>query len=538
MKFEFLRSALSRWRRCLQITPQINDRSILDRLMRQAGLVLWVDTIDKSASLMNLGDYQNLYDHAPDRLQKDPLAWMQAIHPDDLERVQQSLPEQRQGTFDVKYRVVHGDGRQLWLRDRALLIRDTDGTAIYRAGLVENITDTVALEEHLRQDQKLKVVGTLAGGIAHDFNNILSIIHGNLELSLLNNPPPEIASFLRTALAAAKRGATTTHRLTAYARQQPLLPGHIPVADLLDEMQTVLEASVDANIELSLFCDGQVWGCYADRGELETVLFNLAINARDSLGERGHLIIEARNTELDAVYAAKHLEVSAGDYVCFSVSDNGSGMTGEVIAQAFDPFFSTKESGKGTGLGLSMAHGFAKQSNGHIKIYSEPGSGTTVNLYLPRANDNLAPVGGTSASTIAGSLDGLSCVVVDDDVEVGRVVAAYLENLGCRVHVFTTPEDVLNTIEVFATADILLTDIILRGSINGPELAKTVHKKYPTLPVIFMSGYTENAIIHHGRLDQGVLLLQKPFSREELASLCIRSLATATPKPTGTPKPT
>jgi CheY-like chemotaxis protein len=313
-------------------------------------------------------------------------------------------------------------------------------------------------------------------------------------------------------------GAALTQQLLAFARKQPLMPAPIDVSAMLQDMATLLRRTLGAPIEVRVVDSAGLWPAMADAAQVESAMLNLALNARDAMPGGGRLTIEVANKVLDADYAAQHAEVSPGDYVMLAVSDTGTGMTPEVLARVFEPFFTTKPPGRGTGLGLAMVFGFAKQSGGHVKIYSEPGEGTTVRLYLPRAVGVTLPAIVRPSAPMELPRGSATVLVVEDDAAVREVTAAILRELGYRVlEAGDGPEALRVFGEGGAAVDLLLMDVVLPGGMKGHEVARRIAEVRPGVRTLFVSGYTENAIVHHGRLDDGVQLLGKPFHREQLA---------------------
>lgn len=375
------------------------------------------------------------------------------------------------------------------------------------------------LEAQLAQSQKLEAIGQLTGGVAHDFNNLLTVILGNLELL---DGEPDRASFVRDQVGrirtAAERAASLTHRLLAFARRQPLRPQVLDLRRLLSDMDELLRRSLGEAIEIELVLGGGLWNCVADATQLQNALLNLALNARDAMPSGGRLTIEAGNARLDVDYAHSHAEVKPGQYVLIAVTDNGSGIPRDRLDEIFQPFFTTKELGKGSGLGLSMVYGFVKQSGGHIKAYSEPGVGTTMKIYLPKASAD-APIAETNGDPAPELQLGRyeSVLVVEDDHDVRELTRVLLGQLGYRVFVAEHAKAALQALDHHPGIALLLTDVVLPGGTNGADLAREARRQRPGLRVLFMSGYTENAIIHNGRLDEGAHLLEKPFTRTTLA---------------------
>ena len=392
-----------------------------------------------------------------------------------------------------------------------------------------DISERKAMEEQLRQSQKLEAIGKLTGGVAHDFNNLLAVISGNLELAdEALEGRDDVRNVLRPAIRATERGATLTQSLLAYARQQPLSPSAVDLSGLVREMTELLRRTIPMNIEFKLDVGAGLWRCLVDPGQLQNALLNLVVNARDAMPDGGRLTIEIANAQLDDDYAAAHAEVVPGDYVMLAVSDTGTGMAPDVVARAFEPFFTTKGVGKGTGLGLSMVYGFAKQSLGHVKIYSEVGDGTTVRLYLPRVADETEVAPAAPPDELRGH--GEVILVVEDDADLRTMAFALLRSLGYEVLEAAGGEAALRILQTRTNISLMLTDVVLAGGMNGRQLAERVATVLPHIRVLYMSGYTENAILHHGRLDQGVNFLQKPFSKSELARK-IRTMLSETPLP-------
>jgi signal transduction histidine kinase/ActR/RegA family two-component response regulator len=380
--------------------------------------------------------------------------------------------------------------------------------------------DITKLNARLMQSQRLEAVGQLTGGVAHDFNNLLTVVMGNAELLVEQaGDKPESADqrlLAEMIVGAAQRGAALTQQLLAFARKQALSPKPLDVNQLIAQMDSMLRRTLGEHIEIELIRAAGLWQAMVDQGQLENALLNLCLNARDAMPKGGRLTIETANTVLDQAYADTHPEVKPGQYVMLAVSDTGQGISAEHIELVFQPFFTTKEKGKGTGLGLAMVYGFVKQSAGHINIYSEKGHGTAVKLYLPRAlytqasvpeaHERVMPTGGKE-----------TILVVEDDDMVRRYACQQLRSLGYRVIDMDNGADALAFIEQTDSVDLLFTDVVMPGGMNGRALADAARKLRPTLRVLYTSGYTENAIVHHGRLDPGVLLLAKPYRLVELA---------------------
>jgi signal transduction histidine kinase len=376
-----------------------------------------------------------------------------------------------------------------------------------------------ASEERLRQAQKMEVVGQLAGGVAHDFNNLLAIIYGNLDLldeALADRP--DLQQIVQNTIKAAERGASLTHQLLAYSRLQPLDPRVLDVSKLIVDMTKLLHRTLGETIEIQTQVPDDLWKTLIDPHQLENALLNLAVNARDAMPTGGKLMIEAQNAVLDAAYAEEHLEVMPGRYVMLAVTDTGVGMSRDVAARALEPFFTTKPTGLGTGLGLSMVYGFVKQSKGHIKIYSEEGHGTSVKLYLPAAaTDQEDSRAAADLGELPAAKPGEVVLVVEDDSMVLRLAVQLLTRLGYQTLEAHDAPEAIAIMERGGRIDLLFTDVVLPKGMNGTALARAAQGRRPGLKVLYMSGYTANAIVHHGVLDKGVHLLTKPFRKVDLA---------------------
>ncbi|MCW5718785.1 MAG: response regulator [Bauldia sp.] len=376
-------------------------------------------------------------------------------------------------------------------------------------------------EERLRQAAKMEAVGQLSGGIAHDFNNLLTAIGGNVELLArrLGTSNADYTRYIDHAREGVKRAASLTQRLLAFSRRQALQPSEVDANKLISGMSDLLHRTLGEHIEVEVVLGSGVWRTFTDPNQLENAILNLAINSRDAMPEGGRLTIETANSHIDEGYIAREglTDIKAGQYVLVAVSDTGAGMPKEVAERAFEPFFTTKPVGEGTGLGLPMVYGFVKQSGGHAKIYSEAGHGTTVKLYLPRstaaADDTSARAAAEPQAAPGG---GETILVVEDDAGVLAFEVESLTSAGYRVIEARTGAEAIARVEQGAEPDLLFTDVVLAGGMNGREVADRVRAVRPGVKVLFATGYTQNAIVHHGRLDEGVQLLSKPFSTREL----------------------
>lgn len=422
--------------------------------------------------------------------------------------------------YDTDAEVFREGGSNLWVRLIGEPLRDRTGRIIEVQGAIQDTTDLHEMQERLRAAQRLEVVGQFTGGVAHDFNNLLTVIIGNMEFVKGRVGSDEKAvTLLDMALNAAGRGAELTHRMLAYARRQALDPRAEDVNHLLCDMEPLLGRVLGEHVEIEVVLGAGLKPAMVDVAQLENAVLNLCLNGRDAMPAGGRLTIETANVVLDDDYAVCHEEVVPGRYILVAVSDTGEGMDAGVMRRAFEPFFTTKNHGEGSGLGLSMVFGFIKQSRGHVKIYSEPGQGTTVKLYIPVAEAPVRPAVPRLTPQRIDPVGGVERILmVEDDALVREHVAFMLEDLGYDVVVASNGLDALDVIKRGEAFDLLFTDVIMPGGMDGRQLADEVRKLRPDLPILFTSGYTENAIIHHGRLDPGVSLLQKPYRREDLAA--------------------
>jgi signal transduction histidine kinase/DNA-binding response OmpR family regulator len=382
--------------------------------------------------------------------------------------------------------------------------------------VAERTRELEASEAERRQALKMEAVGKLTGGIAHDFNNVLQVIGGNMQLLRRMLPPDERAlSRLNAAMSGVDRGAKLASQLLSFARKQPLEPVVLNAGALLRSMDDILRRALGEAIEVETVISGGVWNIHVDRNQLENALLNLAINSRDAMEGSGRITLESYNASLDDNYALHHNEVTPGQYVVIAVSDTGAGMSEDTAAKAFDPFFTTKGDGHGSGLGLSMVYGFVKQSGGHVKIYTEMDHGTTVKMYLPRSHAVEQSVTPIVDGTVVGGNE--TVLVVEDDAAVRATAVDLLSELGYHVLKASDAQSALAVVQSGVPIDLLFTDVVMPGPIRSPELARRAKAMQPRMEVLFTSGYTENAIVHGGRLDPGVALLSKPYRRNDLA---------------------
>jgi len=393
------------------------------------------------------------------------------------------------------------------------------------ARVTEAVAERLKAEEALRQSQKMEAIGQLTGGVAHDFNNLLTVMIGGVDAIVrqVERLPksPEIARIRRSAdmaLHGARRAATLTARLLAFARRQPLAPKVIEPNRLISGLADLLQRTLGETVTLETVSGAGLWRALADPSELENALVNLCVNARDAMPEGGRLTIETSNAYLDEAYVATILEpVAPGQYVMVAVTDTGHGMTPDILAQVFEPFFTTKEVGKGTGLGLSQVYGFVRQSGGHVRIYSEVGQGTTIKLYLPRVTENVSEEARDSPNRKVDG-GGEIILVVEDHEEVRAFSCGVLRELGYQVLEATTGRHALEILQRTSDVALVFTDVVLPDGMDGRALAEEMQRRRAGLKVLFTTGYTRNAIVHNGRLDADVEFLGKPFTFSDLAA--------------------
>jgi len=409
--------------------------------------------------------------------------------------------------------------------------------------LRHQIEEREKAEAALRQTQKIEAIGQLTGGVAHDFNNILQVVLGGLDLlrrrgakwALADGPRADFQRYLGEISAAAQRGAELTRQLLAFARRQPLEPKETDINALVEGMSGLMRRALGEQIAIETTLAAELWHTRCDANQLENALLNLAVNARDAMPGGGVLAIETANTELDGDYARRNADVAAGSYVMIAVTDTGVGMTPEVLSHVFEPFFTTKEIGRGTGLGLSQVYGFLKQSGGHVTLSSEPGRGTTVRLYLPRSTGPAHTPRQIPEAPPQPGIAGETILAVEDDDSVLGLAVAALGDLGYRVLQARDGVEAMRLLAAEPGIDLLFTDVGLPGGLDGRQLADRARAARPGLKVLFTSGYARDVIVHDGRLDEGVILIGKPFTTEALAAK-IREVLDA-PRPAGFSSP-
>ncbi len=477
---------------------------------------LETDRIWWSGALEQLFGYEDI-PGAPE-LETARAFWIDQIHDDDRNRVLTSISrviDSDARMWEDRYRFKHRSGQFVHVEHRGFVIRSDDGRALQIVGGITDVSERTLLEQRMLQSQRLESVGKLTGHVAHDFNNLLTVILGNAELLQMilkdNTQVEQLAGMISSA---AIRGSDLTRRLLAFARKQTLEPRSVDINELVDNMRSMLERTLGVDIAIQVHTSPDLHPALVDAHQLEGALLNLCLNARDAMADGGMLTIETSNALIEGNFPDHYQELEPGPYVVLAVTDTGTGIKPEHIKHVFEPFFTTKATGKGTGLGLSSVFGFVKQSNGHISIYSEPGAGTTVMIYLPVASTAARSLPVKTGSTAGGHE---TILLVEDDDQV-RDLAEHLlgTSLGYKVHVMPDAASALSFLDDGAQIDLVFTDVMMPG-MNGREFARQARLMRPGLKVLFTSGFTENALANNDGLDQGFSLLPKPYSISDLA---------------------
>ncbi|OLC84594.1 MAG: hypothetical protein AUH66_00510 [Acidobacteria bacterium 13_1_40CM_4_57_6] len=441
--------------------------------------------------------------------------WIRHVHSDDHPIVNAAEESCSRGEpFQAEYRISRKDGEIIWVSDSAVVVRGSDSHPVME-GLIVDITDRKLLEDQLQQARKIEAVGRLAGGVAHDFNNLLTIIKGYVEMALQRClDRPELHSDIRRIEEAADRAVTLVRQLLAFSRKQVLRPKVLDLNTIVINLDQLLRRLMSENIEMKTLVSKDLGSIKADPGQVEQVIMNLVVNARDALPDGGRILIETSNVDLDSAYTRDHAVVVPGPYVLLAVSDTGIGMSADTVAHIFEPFYTTKENGRGTGLGLSTVYGIVKQSGGYVWVYSELGKGTTFKVYLPRVTDAVQAPPEMPASTNHKGHE--TILLVEDEADVRELTQMVLSERGYKVIEAHSPAEAERLAgSNGAEIHLLLTDVVMPG-ISGRELAKRLTARFPHLRVMFMSGYTYNVIAQNGTLEEGISFLQKPFTPQLL----------------------
>jgi two-component system cell cycle sensor histidine kinase/response regulator CckA len=467
------------------------------------------------------GALQEILGYAPEEFAVNTEAWRALIHPEDRPKYRDTMERavETSKPFDFEYRVRHKDGSYRNMREQGRVAFESGDAAKHLVSSIADITERRALEAQLRQAMKMEAVGRLAGGVAHDFNNLLTVITGYTELLLESAGPKETVSRERTEQirGAAQRAASLTRQLLAFSRQQVLQPRKLNLNTVVSNLEKMLRRLIGEDIEVKTTLAENLDLVEVDPSQIEQVLMNLAVNARDAMPNGGVLTLETANVRLDEAYKAHHGYVVPGDYVRLTVSDTGVGMDAEVRARIFEPFFTTKEAGKGTGLGLSTVYGVVKQSGGYIEVYSEPGLGTSFKIHFPRVARSVEDTG-RKAQAATHKRGSETILLVEDNDQLRDLAALVLTSQGYRV----LPAAKIEEVEAICKRergkiDLLLTDVVM-PRISGTEIARLVSQRRPGIRILYMSGYTADTTVHHGVLEHGVAFLQKPFTPATLAT--------------------
>jgi PAS domain S-box-containing protein len=464
---------------------------------------------------------ETMFGFSPEEWLTDSRAWTRHVHPEDHKIVEAAEASSQRGErFQAEYRVIRKDGRVIWVSDTAVVVAGS-GAHPLMEGIIVDITERKQLEAQLQRAGRMEAIGRLAGGIAHDFNNLLTIIKGYTELALKRpRISPELQADVERIEDAAERASTLVRQLLAFSRRQVLQPKLVDLNSIVMGLDKLLRRLMDEGIEMSALPGKNLGTIKADPGQMEQVIMNLVVNARDAMPNGGRLTVETANVELDAAYASEHATVKPGSYVMLAVSDTGTGMSPETVAHIFEPFYTTKESGRGTGLGLSTVYGIVKQSGGYIWVYSEPGRGSSFKVYLPRVEE--APEALPAARAASGEQKGSETILlVEDQPQVRELARMALSEKGYTVLVTSNPDDAeMMCARHGAEIHLLLTDLIMPG-ISGRELAKRLTARHPKMRVLYMSGYTFSIVAQtaaqNGLLEDGVAFLQKPFTPSALS---------------------
>ena len=486
----------------------------LRQLAENINEVFWMTDPDKREVLYVSSAYEKVWGRSCQSLLQRPNSFFDAIHPDDRARVVDTIRADSSLPYELEYRVVRPDRSVRWIRDRAFPVRDTAGLLIRIVGVAEDVTEKRQWEIQLRQSQKMQAIGRLAGGVAHDFNNLLSVIFGHSALLTASSPSQER---LRDSVAeinrAAERAAALTRQLLAFGRRQVIEPKVLDLGSVLAEAGNVLRQLIGEKVRLTMISSPGLRRVYVDPGQINQMLMNLALNARDAMPEGGELTVETSDADFDATSSMVHPDTRPGPYALLTVADTGCGMTPEVQAHIFEPFFSTKNDS--TGLGLSVIDGIVKQNGGYVTVISRPGLGTTFKIYLPAVAEPLdRPPQIVLSKPVPGNE---TILLVEDEDPVREITGLLLESLGYQVLQVSDAEEALNLVQNSrAKIDLLLTDVIMPG-MSGRELAEAFRRYDPGIKVLLQSGHTDDIVVRQGILNAEVAFLQKPFSIDALA---------------------
>lgn len=476
-----------------------------------------------------------IFEIDPDGFEASYQAFLDATHPEDREKVHNAYSDslETKQPYKIEHRLLMGDGRIKYVQERCKTDYDGDGNPVKSIGTVQDITESKLIEaenkklqEKIVQAQKMESVGRLAGGVAHDFNNMLCVIQGHLDLAMTEvDPGNPLYNSLEEIRNAARRSSDLTRQLLAFARQQPIAPQLLDLNHVIEDMLKMLARLIGEDIELAWIPGKDLGRIKLDPTQVDQILANLCINSRDAISSNGKITIETYKASLDASDCEQRPGFFPGDFVVLAVSDNGCGMDRRTISRLFEPFFTTKKADQGTGLGLATTYGIVKQNKGFINVYSEPDNGTTFRIYFSvYKGKHAAPVTETAPESITGGNE--TILLVEDETMILKFCSKLLQKLGYRVFAASSPKQALGLAKTHGPSiDLLITDVIM-AQMSGKELAESLTGDFPDLKTLYISGYTANVIAHHGILEDGIMFLQKPFSKGQLAKKVRQALAT------------
>ncbi len=489
--------------------------------------VFWDWDLETGAVWFSQG-MQTTFGYPPNEIIEDISFWRDRVHPADRETLLASIEThlaEGDTHWQHEYLFRKKDGSYAHVLEQRVVVRDIEKRNQRIIAGLRDVTRKLELEDQLRQAQRLEAVGQLTGGVAHDFNNLLTVVMGNADILVerlgADRQLQSLAEMVRTA---ASRGAELTHGLLAFARQQPLNPKVTDIGRLTQDIVPLIRRTVSERVEVKLLLGADLWPVEIDKSQLENAILNLVINARDAMPDGGTISIQIDNVTVDQGIDEQTSGVGPRPHVCLSIADTGSGMPPEVLNRVFEPFFTTKEVGKGSGLGLSMVYGFVKQSKGQIEIHSEVGKGMIVKLYLPRAEADREQQDVDVTQIVEPSIKGERILMVEDDDLVRANVAQLLARLGYQVETANNAADALTKLKAIGRVDLLFTDVVMPGTMTGPELAEEAQRHQTDLRVLFTSGYTDIPAADHGRLEPGRNLLSKPYRNHQLAAAIRKAL--------------